>query len=33
MSELFRSEVAVGLGVALAALSDSIADWLVRILA
>ena len=32
MLDLFRSEVAVGLGLVLAGLSDSVASWLLALI-
>ena len=32
MLDLFRSEVAVGLGLVLAGLSDSVASWLLELI-
>ena len=33
MLDLFRSEVVVGLGLVLAGLSDSLAGWLIELIA
>jgi hypothetical protein len=33
MIDLFRAEVAVGLGLVLAGLSDSLAGWLLEVIA